>query len=646
MINEHISEFMLYVKQIEGGYGIEISQGNVLPIKFAEQIATFHPGWEPKFIYLGFAPVFLLEIRNVNGLESTWYLDENMNFLVADEPDQLASPFGDYLRLKATTVIAKIWDSLAEAATPKLEKEAKSFFILNEQTRLDLLEYIDFENSFMLSYVDLSVPKNQKEFLICDGKNFIQIQPDNFIEFLKSDLQEIFSQAPNKNFLAWKNFIDKYDIYTDFSLCFDDFRFAYRFSYNGIVFYLLASLHYCQTLGIYFPKEKRIFYFGETKLNEITACYGDRFDIFFMNHICKYGQMIESYLAASKRQLSIFTRFTHIGHDLRNELTGLDAFVNSTPVALIPEVIVYRASVGSELYGKTEEIFPQLRGKTKHNITDARTLSSYIYQENRCIMHVTGHYVRSRLRERILYVNLDDRIPASEVDRLADIKRKGYPIVLIGLRVENRTVVGLADFCLHVVQFILSRAPGCAIVIDGHSALNPECGDSVFASYQEELAETSPINIEKQIVKILKNTFIRENIYIIDNIGSSMRQCIFWCYHANFFIAISGSGLAKYRWVCNIPGLIITTREGLKTNGEIRIYESQVMESSSHLRFIEPEFVEDMPDAPTLVPLPSDQPTEWNCNFRVREDGVWVHLEAMLENYTQSGDPIIGTDAP
>lgn len=640
MIVKQSFDYIVPIKEIEGGYGIATDRGGFVPIKFSGRIASFHPGWEPKFLYSGFAPIFLLELRNVNSSESTWFLDGDLNFLAADTPFQLPDHAGNHVRLKAAMIFAKIWDGLAESIKPDLDEKTMSFFLINEQTRLSIFEYAWPAASFISSDVDLSTVDNQSKFMASSGRDFVQIAPDDLSGILSVDLQQVFVQAPAQKSLVWKSPVDGRVISTDCSLCFDDFRFAYRIEDRGIIFYVIAALHHCRTLGLYFPKERRIFYSGKVELETIMQYYGDSFGKFLMNHFCKFGHLIKDYLTAPKRQLSIFTRFTHIGHDLRNELTGLDTFVNSTPSSLIPEVIAFRASVGSELYGRTEDIFPELNGKIRRDIADIHTLARHVYQERRCIMHVTGLYVRTRLRERILRVSLDERLPSSETDRLTDIRRSGHPIILIGLRVENRTIIDLADFCVHVVRFILSKTHGCTIVIDGHSALNPECGGTIFASFQEELAETSPIKIEKNIVEIIKKTFEGEKISIIDNIGASMRQSIFWCCHADFFIAIGGSGLAKYRWVCNTPGLIITNRASFETNGEMRIYESPIMEKSSPLWFLEPNFIEDMPDSPTLVPLPGDQPVEWNCNFRVREEGLFAHISAMLQNYGQSRDPM------
>lgn len=633
------NEFISNIEKFDDKFGIKGEKGEFLFVKFANNAASLHPGWEPKFLFSGFYPILLLELRNLSGDKSTWYLDEKLNFLAADDLSQLDYKNDEILRQKFSKLFGDVWEVFSGGEFIVFDKKSRAFFLHNKKTRNALFERYKSE-SFPVSKIDLSNQENQSNILGSSGKQFPEIFPEDLISVLNSDLQAIIINFTKKNYMDWSEFTINKEIYkTSFSICFDDFRFSYRISQRNLVFYVIASLHHCQILGLYFPSINCIFYFGEEKLKQLLYCFGENFIEMLMSHVVNYGDMLEIYSVGKERQLSIFSRFTHLGHDLRNELTGLENFVRSVAKGnvQVPEVIAFRASLGSEIYGRTDEIFPELRGKIQRDIADIDSLIRHVYLKNRCIAHVTGLHVSSDLRERILRTNLDHRIPVLDRQKLSEIKNKRQIILVIGLRVENRTVVNLAEFCINIVKFIVSRVRGCTIVIDGHSALNPECGGAMFRSYQEELAETAPQIVEKNIANIVSKYYEDdENVCIIDNIGMPIRQSIFWCCHASFFVAISGSGLAKYRWVCNTPGLIITTKEGLKTNGEIRIYESPVMESSSPLRFLEPEFVEDMPNAPTLVPLPGDQPLEWNWNFNVKEEGVFTHLSAMLDN---SGTP-------
>ena len=57
----------------------------LMPILFGKKpVAAFNPGWEPKFVYAGLEPFYLLELVHSNGAESTWYLDSRLERIGGD----------------------------------------------------------------------------------------------------------------------------------------------------------------------------------------------------------------------------------------------------------------------------------------------------------------------------------------------------------------------------------------------------------------------------------------------------------------------------------------------------------------------------------------------------------------------------------
>jgi hypothetical protein len=117
---------------------------------------------------------------------------------------------------------------------------------------------------------------------------------------------------------------------------------------------------------------------------------------------------------------------------------------------------------------------------------------------------------------------------------------------------------------------------------------------------------------------------------VVSTIGLPITESLACGQQAQALIAIWGAGLAKYRWVSNIPGLIITNHWNLSNLGDLHLYDSHTaMEAPTPVRFIEPHLVEDLPDSPLMVPLGPDFIPSI-CNFRIDERGAMATVHTVL----------------
>ncbi len=75
---------------IAGSFVIRLPDGHA-PIRFAGMpVRAFAPGWSPQFVYDGFFPIRLMELRHEDGQKSTWYLDAELN-RIAGEVHELSN---------------------------------------------------------------------------------------------------------------------------------------------------------------------------------------------------------------------------------------------------------------------------------------------------------------------------------------------------------------------------------------------------------------------------------------------------------------------------------------------------------------------------------------------------------------------------
>ena len=124
--------------------------------------------------------------------------------------------------------------------------------------------------------------------------------------------------------------------------------------------------------------------------------------------------------------------------------------------------------------------------------------------------------------------------------------------MLLGLRVENRTLADQEAFFADVMTMCVEELGRVAFVIDGHNMRD----GVAFRSHGEQASDTVAIAEEQRIAELLAY-HVRDDasMQVIDIIGAPLRTSIFWCNRAAFFVTPWGAGLAKYRWVCNRPEL-------------------------------------------------------------------------------------------
>ena len=280
------------------------------------------------------------------------------------------------------------------------------------------------------------------------------------------------------------------------------------------------------------------------------------------------------------------------------------------------------------MYGPLDAIFPELKGLVDRSPKGFQESIPSFYANGQCLIRSSGMTVTRSVRTRILdTVRPLDRASPASICALA--RADAVPVVLFGIRVENRTMVNLEAFCTALVDR-LSRTLGEAVlVVDGH---NSRIGapDSFIWSHGEHGAKRRPIDIERDMVDAMLERAQGTGVEIVSTIGMPITESLACGREASALVAIWGAGLAKYRWVCNIPGLIITNNWNLSNLGDLHIYDSpQMMEEPTAVRFIEPDTVEDLPDAPLVVPLgPGFIPSI--CNFRIDEAKAMEAVDAVL----------------
>jgi hypothetical protein len=210
---------------------------------------------------------------------------------------------------------------------------------------------------------------------------------------------------------------------------------------------------------------------------------------------------------------------------------------------------------------------------------------------------------------------------------------------LLGLRVENRTLIDLTTFCSRLLAALYKMTGEVAVVIDGHNTVKH--GDSrTYPSDHQQSAARPPVEVEQEIVEVLRKECIGRPIHIISTIAQPLGVSVFWCQRSNFFVTMWGAGLAKYRWICNKPGLVVTSRWNLIHRSDLRIYDApESLEGGSAMEFLPTEHVSDDPAAPLLLPE-TQFPPQSISNFEVNEYAVFERVRELLTAYAPRSEEI------
>jgi hypothetical protein len=103
---------------------------------------------------------------------------------------------------------------------------------------------------------------------------------------------------------------------------------------------------------------------------------------------------------------------------------------------------------------------------------------------------------------------------------------------------------------------------------------------------------------ELTIVMKLRQTYSQDDsVRFVSTVGSPLATSIYWILQSQFFIAPWGAALAKYRWVCNKPGFVVTNRFNISgPTGDLGIYhEPEFMENPSPMKIIPLDGVLEVP---------------------------------------------------
>ena len=441
---------------------------------------------------------------------------------------------------------------------------------------------------------------------------------------LSANLQNRFVAAMREGGLVWPSPVDGADMPCTGALTLDDFNSLFRFfdRASGLDVFVLATEHVSRVAGLYVPGRGAVVSLSGDQARMLRQHFGN-IGRYVLHHLAHFAESLFAGQAqpAAPCRFATFLRpgtSAHLGHQLWNELTAIDALVDKLPRDRLPQWLVAGLpDHGIEFYGPVDALFPEIAGRVRRGFADQRALIRHAYEDRLVLFRATREHVGDGVRRRIM----------AHAARHAPAVRAAGRILLIGLRVENRTVTDLGALCALVVEEAMRLHPGCTVVFDGHNARGGTRSDETISSHREGVASQSPLAVERGVVAAMRQRFAGQPVTLLDTLGEPLAVSIAWSQACDGFVALWGAGLAKYRWVANRPGLIVTSRWNLENKGDLHLYDVEAyMECPTPLVFVPGDVVQDVPHAPMLVPF--EHPSY--SNFTLDLNAMRSHVRAFL----------------
>lgn len=421
--------------------------------------------------------------------------------------------------------------------------------------------------------------------------------------------------------------------------------YAYKFIEHAtkVVYYVICGDWNSRILALFVPSLcLTLFPTNEHHAFYTRAAHETVRDSIY-THFSEYVDVALDYFNAASKGSVLVTHYWHLGHHLWNELTGLKRTADVLPGRQSPPVVVVDDGQ-SEIFGKIDQIFPVFAGKVDRSVRSTRDLCTYLYTQRRLMLHPTHDHIDEALAARIMDVAAKAPYAPGINVRLSQFREQGCRIVVLGLRVENRTLTDLAQFCIDVILGLKARSHRVAVIIDGHNRPEGANADhSGFRSLHDQSSIRSPMDAELAVVSELLSAFYRDSrVEIVSTIGLPVGASVHWCANADFYITPWGAGLAKYKWVCNKPGLIVSNSHFL-TMEEAYLYDAPAHRDTPERTFrVSPNDVEDVPDVDLTIPFRDPLRT----NFRVEPSAVNRELDALIRYVDGKSTPTLRTSNP
>ena len=615
-----------------------------LAITQGGQLIHVGPGWRVDRVTTLFAPVIMLELLHEDGHQGVWYVDRQID-LLGNSALQLSGAMRLHLQCLCMPLFEELQDRVIMAPALPLTQNTRHFLTMAQLSRDDLLSFyflcagLNDRLPHSWALTDLPPPPMSYSAPVAGGGKVL-IDPDHARRTCQRFLRDELLRQVGIGTMIWPSPVDGQDIVVvPKTFYIDDMCFAYQLhdERHGLTFYLFGLEGFFRTFALYFPSADLLVGVDAGQLQNAHR-YTEKAGQFLLRHVTLYGHDLAPSLLQPPAEIVHAFRglpAIHLGHFLWQDLSGLAYLVDAYPAEDLPRCYVFDTQEHPEIYGPIDEIFPELAGKVVRIAGPFNAHIPHFYQDRQSVIKSTGISVPGQVGRRIIAALRRSGRWDEPVARAAQARAEAA-VVVVGLRIGNRTIEDMAGFTDRLVDMLANQLGTVTIVIDGHNSVGDEPG-LTYASFGDTLTGGSSfMQRELAIADGLERRYRGTAVTIVNNINRPVLESVVWCSEADFFVAPWGAALAKYRWVCNTPGLTTVGRWNLEKRHDLGIYNHPAaMDDPTPMMFNTAASVTDVAE-------PGSADAD-RSNYTLDETMVFAQVRTLIANHVEPRlNPVVG----
>ena len=594
--------------------------------------AVLQAGWRIRRVSSLFFPVFVADLHHEDGRTAYWFFDGNGSF-ITDSWGRLPEPARAALSAHGATILEDLWQDVVAHPGCGTRDHVEAFLELPLATRKIIFDFKHtppVPGARTVTWAMTDAEPAALAHVLRTERGTVLLERGHLRRTLLRYIQDQNIALVNEGTISWPSLIDGKELpASGFAILLDSLCFAYRVQDLdvGFTFYIIAMEWHFRSFGLYFPENDLLICRDSEHLAGLVR-HNANHRLNFLSHAVQFGgAMLAGFRQPPGKVYHTFRGHPamHIGHFIWQDLSGVADFLAAVKPERIPQFLVPESNLRPEIYGPIDEIFPILQGKVVRTDDMFSAMTPMLYRENARVIKATSIYVRRAVGSAILRAYRDLPAWRKLIGRRQKIRKGSSVVVLLGLRVGNRTIPDIETLGKRLIGAIGENFAGATVIIDGQNA-SP---DAMYGSVGDNAAgPDSFLRQETDIARALTKHAALHGCGIVNNIGRPIAESLLWCKIADFFVAPWGAALAKYRWICNKPGLVLTSRWNLENLHELAIYHGVATnEAPAEMWFNSPQTAQDLVDDGE-----ADIDTLKRCNFTIDADAIQEQLVGLLKD--------------
>jgi hypothetical protein len=382
-----------------------------------------------------------------------------------------------------------------------------------------------------------------------------------------------------------------------------------------ILQYCIASAPRADT-AFAFPAERVVVFFEPlVRREQVLGRLGELFAAMAEN-----GDVVDRHLSAAggARPVAVAEmRVPHFGHFIWNALSAWGY--------LLPhyagKIDLFISWAESRFIGRVTDIYAEVADRESIVVGDEVAMVRAICERRAFTVFAKDQYVLDGVAHRVTgYARR--ACPESSFRKLEELRRGCRIVVLFALRTGNRVWLGQEAGFVALAAALVAEFGSCGFVIDGMNRDTSRGWTHGLMSMGEE-AELADRLVPR----------LAAFAPCFSTVGATVVESLVASDVCDAFVAPAGSGLAKYKWIANKPGVVMANSVVLNRKdprGEaVRVFE-HARENLHPSRFVPADAVTDIP-APERPGVP-------HANFHLDWTVVFNTLVALLREPQTGGE--------